>query len=90
MDEKFMEERETKSFDEQLADDCINALQNERNELCRFIALQSSQCSETKCRNLSIEKLGYREYLAILIESNEVDALLEKDLNYIAKFLREH
>lgn len=89
MDEKYVKEHEQKvgEFDIQLAEDTINALQKEVDELVRFIAKQSCTCFESDCRKLAVKKMGYKSYLAFVIKEKETETLLDEDWDFIRNLL---
>ena len=83
-----MKEQESKTFDEQLANDCIDALQRKVDELVRFIAEQSCNCFESDCRKKAIKEMGYGNYVAWLIDTDNNDYLTEDDKTFIINQLK--
>ena len=91
MDEKFVKDQEQKvgEFDMRLAEDTINALQKEVDELVKFIAEQSIDCYEGDCRKKAIEEMGYGAYLSFLIDKDETARMTEDDWEYIKNKLNQ-
>ena len=89
MDEKSMKEQEAKAFDEKLASDCICSLHKKVDDLLKFIALQSMNCSESECRKKAIDGMGHRGYLSFLIREGKLDALDDEKWNCIFELINK-
>ena len=86
-----MKEQEEKqaadSFDKALADDVIERLSEDVDELLEFIAKMSVSCSETECRKKAIKGMGYDKYLAYIIQDGWYDYLTADDKKYLIDLL---
>ena len=66
----------------------LEELKRKYDELVKFVCEQSVNAFESDCRKRAINEMGYSQYIAWLIDSDNSDYMNEDDKTFIIEKLR--